>query len=126
MDLLPDELIRLIFNNIKITKNKRDFLRTCNKYYVMSKILMSNNKYALFITNCTFEGDFIFDLIGVFDNLNIFRTYIKDSLLKYPVIHSSDMNKENNYTIMAKRNNYNSKYSTNGFIIEEIVINEFI
>ena len=124
MDLLPNVLICLILNNIKIIKNKRNFLRTCKKYYVMSKIVMKNNKYALFITNCTFEGDFVFDLIGVFDNLNIFRTYIKNSLLRNPVRHSSDMNKENDYTIIGKRNNF--KYSINGFVIEEIVINEFL
>ena len=126
--LFPNELINLIFNNIDNIKHKRNFLRTCNKYYVMSKILMINYKYAVFITNCTWEGDFIFDLRGVFDNLNICRSYIKAALLKNPVKHSSVMNKENDYTIIGKRCNcdYNSKFSTNGFLIEEIIINEFI
>ena len=44
-------------------------------------------------------------------------------MLRNPVRHSSDMNKENDYTIIGNRDN--CKYSTNGFLIEEIVINEF-
>ncbi len=130
MELLPNDMIYLIFDNIKIIKDKRNFLRTCSKYYSMAKIFMNNIKYAIFSTGCDYEGCYTFDLRGIFDDLNICRMYIKNSLLKHPIRDPSNnkMNKENDYTLLTSRNDnkYGYRYASDGFIIEEIVINEFI
>lgn len=129
MDSLPNELIYLIANNIEMV-DKRIFLRISKKYYKMSKILMVNIKYAIFSTDCDDQGINMFNLRGVFDNLDICRKYIKNSLLRNPITRPSHkkMTVKNNYTMVTNRLDiYNSyKELSDGFIIEEIVINEFI
>jgi hypothetical protein len=128
MELLPPEIITLIVDELT---EKREFLRTCKKYYGMSKTLLINHKYAIFIVNSDYEGNDIFNFKGISDNLFICRQYIKKELLKNSKIRPSrKMTKENDYTLLLSRGKKEHcdyfDYTYGGFIIEEIVINEFI
>ncbi len=42
MDTLPNEIILLIFDNILLITDKRQFLRTCSKYNNITKVSMYN------------------------------------------------------------------------------------
>ena len=123
MDRLPKDMIDLILSYVNIM-DKINFT-SIKKYYNLLNI-----KYAIFSTNGDFEGFYIFDLRCIFDNLNICRMYIKKSLVKNPIKHPSckEMNENNYYTLMTERtsNNYYYKYASEGFIIEPIIINQFI
>lgn len=123
MDRLPKDMINVILSYVNIM-DKINFT-SIKKYHNLLNI-----KYAIFSTNCDNEGFYIFDLRGIFDNVNICRMYIKKSLVKNPITRPSceEMNENNCYTLMTERtrNNYYYKYASEGFIIEPIIINEFI
>ncbi len=124
MELLPDEMIHLIFDNIKVTNDKRKFLRTCNRYYDVTKTLMNNIKYEIFIIRYDYGGWYTFNSKAVFYNLDTCRIYIKKILLKKPITRpiNNEMNNKNNYTLLTTRSNckHDHYYSCKGFIIEEI------
>ncbi len=129
MDLLPNELILLIVDELEKPKDKRAFSMISKKYFNTTKLIISNIKYAVFSTAGCYECYNKHDLKGIFDNLNYCREYIKKSLLKNPITYSSTdkMTKQNNYTLMAIRNDYEYTYHSigRGFIIEEIILNNF-
>ncbi len=127
MDSLPDDMMHLLFNNIKVIKDKKNFLRTSNKYYDMFKIFRNNIKYAIFVINCGDYGEHIFSLKGIFDDLNMCRECIKSYLLPFREFCPPT---ENNYTIMASTNDVKFKHAkfykeTDMFVIEEREINKF-
>ncbi len=129
MDLLPNELILLIVGELEKPKDKRTFSMICKKYFNTTKLIISNIKYAVFSTSGCYECGNKDDLRGIFDNLDYCKKYIKKSLLRSPINYSSTdkMTKQNNYTLMAIRDDYEYTYHSigRGFIIEEIILNNF-
>ncbi len=126
MNLLPDDMIHLIFNNIKIIKDKKNFLRTCKKYYDMFRIFRNNIKYAIFVIGSRDYNEIIFELKGIFDNLDTCRKCIKAYLLPF---HEFCPPSKNDYTIMATTNDVKFKYvkieENEMFVIEEREMNKF-
>lgn len=123
MDRLPNDMINLILSYVNIM-DKINFT-SIKKYHNLLNI-----KYAIFSTDCDCNSQNSFNLRGVFDNLNICRMYIKKSFINEPIIRPScdKMNEDNLYTLMMERRRfpYNHIYASGGFVIEPIIINEFI
>ncbi len=128
MESLPDEMIHLIFDNIKVTNDKRKFLRTCNKYYDMFKIFRSNIKYAVFyiIHPNGAYGQITFTLDGIFDDLNKCREYIKLFMLELAEYYPP---RDNNYTMISSTHDVLNKRvnidTSDLFLIEERELNKF-
>ena len=123
MDKLPKDMIDLILSHVNIM-DKINFT-SIKKYHNLLNI-----KYALFSIECDLLGFYLFDLRGIFDNLNICRTYIKKLLVKNPIKRPAchEMNEYNCYTLMTGRLRFPREYIffSSGFVIEPIIINELI
>ncbi len=129
MELLPDELILLIVDELDEPKDKRIFSMTCKKYLNITKTIINNIKYAVFSTTGCYECGNTQDLLGIFDNLDYCRKYIKKSLggreIDWPA--TKEMNKQNDYTVIGSRHEfcYGAGRYFAGFKIEEIILNNF-
>lgn len=123
MDL--PELFNIIFNQLNI-RDRRALLSTCKKYNKPQ--LLNNVKYALF--SVISQGYPVYYLDAICDTIDIAKQMIIKELIDYPINQPivNTMNQENNYTLITTRNQlgligYN--YCGNGYIIEEMILNQF-
>lgn len=122
MENLPLEIIPIIFNYIPIIDDKRNFLRTCKKYNIITKQLLNNIKYAIFNVYYDCDMDQHYALICICDTLNDCKQCITNFQKKR--YSGTDC-----YAVLSRRDDaYNTfdNYPKKGFLIEEIIINEIL
>jgi len=115
MQQLPNELILLIFDNINDINDKRNFIRTCKSYHIITKQKMSKHKFVITKEYYTLGGRNT-KFWCICDTLINARVCI-NQFLKYKKVKT--------YTIIKKKDYYYLSCSgCNSFIIEETIMNE--
>jgi len=116
MQHLSNELILLIFDNINDIKDKRNFIRVCKTYNILTKQKMSKYKFIISkATNSPYGNSMYYKFWCVCNTLIDFRIclnkFFKDQ-------------KGNKYFIDKRREDFNWFGYSNYFLIEETTVNE--
>lgn len=139
MEILPIDIILLIFNQLSIS-DKRKLLITCNNYYKLKNIVMKDVIYHVYLIY--YDQGPSFASIGIFNNLIDCRKYviqyidkiknhkkiIKKKKRGFVPIYKK-LNQHNYYTMFSTRDEmrdmYDNYHGSHGFLIEEEYINHY-
>ncbi len=113
MENLPSELILIIFESILLITDKRQFLRTCNKYNILTKksIIKCKDNYSIkYLSNTVYQNDYYKKYFSTNLDYSVEKFTLELSHDKYfDMIPEHYINKQNSILVSASARFGNKK-----------------